>query len=255
MGARRLMRDSGQADRVALIPGGARGIGRAVAHALAAQAWHVAVCYRTSAEAGALTLADIERSGGKGDACVCDVSQPEQAEAWVRRIEQRWGRIDALINCVGPYHRVPLLEETPTDWQAMFDNNLHPVFYLSRAVAPGMRERRRGHIINFGMANADQCVGQTQVTAHYIAKIGVLALTRALARELAPHGITVNAISPGFLDSGSSEPHELERMRKRIPAGYIGSVDDAVAVVRFLLSDDARYVNGANVHLSGAWGI
>jgi 3-oxoacyl-[acyl-carrier protein] reductase len=98
-------------------------------------------------------------------------------------------------------------------------------------------------------------ISQPDITAHYIAKAGVLILTRTLAKLLAPHGITVNAISPGFIDSGSAPPEELTGMTKRIPAGYIGTVGDTVAAVRYLLSDDARYVNGANIQISGAWGI
>ncbi|MCH8873951.1 SDR family oxidoreductase [candidate division KSB1 bacterium] len=93
------------------------------------------------------------------------------------------------------------------------------------------------------------------VYAHYIAKVGVLVLTRSLALLLAPHGITVNAISPGFINSGSAPEAELEAMAKKIPAGYIGSTQDVVSIVRFLLSDEACYINGANVHLSGGWGI
>ncbi len=190
-------------DRVALISGGARGIGRAVALDLAARGWSV----------------------------------------------------DALINGAGPYHRVSLLEETNEGWHSMFDNNLHPVFYLSKAVIPIMKERKWGRIICFSMANAEQLIAQPQLTAHYITKVGLLVLARSLARLVAPHGITVNAISPGFIDSGSAPKEELEAAAKRIPAGYVGSVEDAVAAVRFLLSDEARYVNGANIQLSGAWGI
>jgi 3-oxoacyl-[acyl-carrier protein] reductase len=118
-----------------------------------------------------------------------------------------------------------------------------------------MIERRWGRIVNFSMANADQFVGQPSITAHYIAKVGVLILTRSLARTLAPHGITVNSISPVFIDSGSAPKEELMAMEKRIPAGYVGSTNDAVEVASFLLSDEARYVNGANIHLSGGWGI
>jgi 3-oxoacyl-[acyl-carrier protein] reductase len=173
----------------------------------------------------------------------------------VGRVEAEWKRIDALINCAGPYHRINLLEETVEGWHSMFDNNLHPVFYLSQAVIPGMIEHKWGRIICFSMANADQLIAQPQLTAHYIAKVGLLVLTRSLARVVAPHGITVNAISPGFIDSGSAPKEELNAMAKRIPAGYVGTLADAVSVVRFLLSDEARYINGANIHVSGAWGI
>jgi len=126
---------------------------------------------------------------------------------------------------------------------------------LTYRLLPPMQERGWGRIINFSMANADQNVGQPYVTAHYAAKVGVLILTRTLAKILAPHGITVNAISPGFLDTGSAPLEELAKVIKNIPAGYVGTPQDAVAVIRFLLSDEARYINGANIHLSGAWGI
>jgi 3-oxoacyl-[acyl-carrier protein] reductase len=241
--------------KVALITGGARGIGRAVALALAACGYRVAIAWRISQAAAEETLAAIRTAGVEGLSIRADVSIPEQAAALVARVEREWGRIDVLINGAGPYHRISLLEETIEGWQEMFDNNLHPVFYLSRYVAPGMKERGYGRIVSFGMANADQGVGQTHVTAHYIAKAGVLMLTRALARTLAPHGITVNAISPGFIDSGSAPAEELQKMVKTIPAGYVGTVDDAVNAVLYLLSDEARYVNGANIIVSGAWGV
>jgi 3-oxoacyl-[acyl-carrier protein] reductase len=242
-------------ERVVLITGGARGIGRAIALDLSAWGWSVAICYRTSENEAIETVEAIEKKGSRGLRIRCDVSDPDAAEAFVRRVEKEWGRIDALINCAGPYHRVNLLEETIEGWHSMFDNNLHPVFYLSRAIVPGMKERKWGRIINFSMANADQLVGQPEITAHYIAKAGILILTRSLARILAPYGITVNSISPGFISSGSAPEEELEKMAKRIPAGYVGSVKDAVAVASFLLSEDAGYINGANIHLSGAWGI
>jgi 3-oxoacyl-[acyl-carrier protein] reductase len=213
------------------------------------------ICYRTSAREAAETVEAIRQKGGRGQAVACDVSDPKAAEGLIRQVEKEWGRVDALVNCAGPYHRVELLEETVEGWHAMFDNNLHPVFYLSRAVAPGMIARKWGRIVSFSMATADQLVAQPQLTAHYIAKAGVLVLTRSLARVLAPHGITVNAISPGFIDSGSAPKEELAAMVKRIPAGYVGSTQDAVGVVRFLLSEEARYITGANIHLSGAWGI
>lgn len=243
------------ADRIALITGGAKGIGRGIALDLAAKQWKIAICYRTSAGEADATAAEISRRGGQPLAVQYDVSDPAAAQQLVKQVEQKWGRIDALINGAGPYHRVNLFEETVAGWNEMFNGNLHPIFYLAQAVAPGMKTRKSGRIINFSMANADQMVAQPDVTAHYIAKAGVLILTRTLAKLLAPHGITVNAISPGFIDSGSAPPEELAGMTKRIPAGYVGTIDDTVAAVRYLLSDDARYVNGANIQLSGAWGV
>ena len=242
-------------ERVALITGGAKGIGRGIALDLASRQWKIAICYRTSeAEAQKTALAITER-GGQALAVRCDVSDPVAANDLAAQVERTWGRIDALINGAGPYHRVNLFDETVEGWNDMFDGNLHPIFYLAKAVAPGMKARKSGHIINFSMANADQMISQPDVTGHYIAKAGVLILTRTLAKLLAPHGITVNAVSPGFIDSGSAPPEELAGMTKRIPAGYIGTIDDTVAAVRYLLSEEARYVNGANIQISGAWGI
>jgi 3-oxoacyl-[acyl-carrier protein] reductase len=242
-------------ERVALVTGGARGIGRGIAMDLAGNDWRVALCYRSSQLEAEEVTRIIEGQGGKALAIRCDVSDPTAATQLVQHVEGIWGRIDALINGAGPYHRVSLFEETSEGWSEMFTNNLHPVFYLAKAVVPGMKARKSGRIISFSMANADKMEAQPHVTAHYIAKAGVLILTRTLAKILAPDGITVNAISPGFIDSGSAPTGELSDMAKKIPAGYIGEVEDAVQAVRYFLSDEARYVTGANLHVSGGWGI
>jgi 3-oxoacyl-[acyl-carrier protein] reductase len=244
----------GMEPRVALITGGVRGIGRAVAVALAHRGWAVAASYRTSQEQAKSLESELKAAAG---ALVlhANLSDPASAEELVWRTEARFGRIDALINCAGSYHRHPLLEESNQDWHAMFDDNLHPVFYLSRAVAPGMIARKWGRIINFSIAKADQLVGQSFITAHYIAKVGVLILTRSLAKMFAPHGITVNSISPGFIETGRTPQEEFAQLTKNIPAGHIGSTQDAVSAVCYLLSEEAAYINGTNVHLSGGWGI
>jgi 3-oxoacyl-[acyl-carrier protein] reductase len=241
--------------RVALITGGVRGIGRAVALALAKRGWTVAACYRSNEAAAAELDAMLRAIGARGMVTGSDVSVPQNAEFLVRQVEDEYGGIDALINCVGAYHRVHLMQESIEGWHSMFDNNLHPVFYLSRAVAPGMMRRKWGRIVNFSMVNADQHAGQPYVTAHYIAKIGVIVLTRSLAKILAPHGITANAISPGFIETGNVPQEELSRSFQCIPAGYMGTPDDAAGAVLYLLSEEARYVNGTNIQLSGAWGV
>jgi len=242
-------------ERTALITGGARGIGRAVALDLASRGWSVAIAYRSSEEEADSVRREIGGHGVRAMAVRADVSDPAAAQALARRVESEWGRVDAVVHGAGPYHRVGLLEETVEGWNEMFDNNLHPVFYLSRALLPGMMNRRWGRVVTFALANADRAAAQPNVTAHFIAKVGVLVLTRSLARIAAGHGVTVNAISPGFIDSGSAPAEELASMAKKIPAGYVGSTEDAVAAVRFLMSEEARYVNGANIHLSGGWGI
>jgi 3-oxoacyl-[acyl-carrier protein] reductase len=249
------LKEKSMTNKVALITGGARGIGRAVALDLAMRGWSIAICYRTSAKEASEVIDAVKAHGVGGSALQCDVSDPKAAVEWIQQVNKQWGRIDALINGAGPYHRVSLLEESNEGWHSMFDNNLHPVFYLSQAVVPIMKEKRWGRIICFSMANAEQLVAQPQLTAHYITKVGLLVLARSLARLVASHGITVNAISPGFINSGSAPKEELEAAAKRIPAGYVGNVEDAAAAVRFLLSDEARYINGANIQLSGAWGV
>jgi 3-oxoacyl-[acyl-carrier protein] reductase len=249
------MQSANEVPRVALVTGGVRGIGQAVSLALARDGWSIAACYRKSETEAETLQSQLQSFGNRSWIKRADVSDPSVAQDLVRRVEKEYGRIDALINCIGAYHRVPLMQESIEGWHAMFDNNLHPVFYLSRAVAPGMIQRGWGRIINFGMVNADQQVGQPFITAHYIAKIGIIVLTRSLAKVLAPHGITVNSISPGFIETGSIPPEDLSQSVKNIPAGYLGSPDDAAAGVLYLLSDEARYVNGANIQISGGWGV
>ncbi len=249
------MGNSNSDSRVALIAGGVRGIGRSVALTLARQGWSIAACYRKSEAEASSLQSELKECKSEPFLVRADVSVPAAAEGLISRVEDKFGRIDALINCIGDYHRVPLLQESVEGWHDMFNSNLHPVFYLCRAVARGMMGRGWGRIVNFSMVNADQQVGQPFITAHYIAKIGVLVLTRSLAKVLAPHGITVNSISPGFIETGSVPQEVIAQSLKDIPAGYMGSPQDAAGAVCYLLSDEARYVNGTNIHLSGAWGV
>jgi 3-oxoacyl-[acyl-carrier protein] reductase len=242
-------------ERVALIAGGAKGIGRRIGERLAEQGWAIALCYRTSEAAAAEARAAIEAKGGGALAVQADVSDPAACARLVDEVGAWRGRVDALIQCAGPYHRVDLLSETPEGWRSMFATNLDPLFFLSRLVAPRMIEQRWGRILAFSMANADRLVAQPQLTAHYLAKAGVLGLVRSLSKALAKHRITVNAISPGFVDSGSMPEEELNGISKNIPAGYVGSTDDVAAAALYLLSDDAAYVTGANLQVSGGWGL
>jgi 3-oxoacyl-[acyl-carrier protein] reductase len=238
-----------------LVTGGARGIGRAIALDLAERGWSVALCYRHSQRDAEETVREIERRGARALAVRADVSIPERVDELFAAVRAAFGPPDALVHSAGPYHRVDVLKESPDGWRAMLSNNLDSFFYCARLAAAGMIEKKWGRILAFGMANAERAGAQPGVTAHYIAKLGVVVLARTLAKSLAPHGITVNTISPGFIASGSAPDEELQKMVKNIPAGYVGQLDDAVSAARFLISDQARYVNGTNLVLSGGWGL
>jgi 3-oxoacyl-[acyl-carrier protein] reductase len=242
-------------DRVALIAGGARGMGREIALALAARGWSVAVGYRDSAAAAAQTAAAIEARGAAALVVRADVSQPADCERLVHDVSAWRGRIDALVHAAGPYHRAEILRETPEGWRAMFAHNLDSLFYLSRLVAPGMIQRQWGRILAFSIANADRLQAQPRLTAYYLSKVGVLGLVRSLAKELAKDHVTVNAISPGFIDTGAMSPEELVARAREIPAGVVGTVADATHAALYLLSDEAAYVTGSNLHVSGGWGL
>lgn len=242
-------------ERVALVTGATRGIARGIALDLARRGWAVAVSFKTDSRAAEGTRADIQAAGAPALALQADLGEAAQARALVARVEATWGRLDALVHGAGPYHDGPLLDETPERWRETFRQNLDPLLFLAQAAAPGMRERRWGRILGLGLATADRLAAQPNVTAYYISKAGLLVLVRSLAKVLAPHGITVNAVSPGILETPGYRRPDLDTVLQRIPAGHLGRVEDVVAAARFLLSEDAAYVTGANIHVSGGWGV
>ena len=242
-------------ERVALVTGATRGIARGIALDLARQGWGVAISFKTSARAAEDTRAAVEAAGARCLALRADLGEDAEARSLVARVESAWGRLDAVVHGAGPYHDGPLLEETPERWRETFRQNLDPLLFLAQAAAPGMRARRWGRILGLGLATADRLAAQPNVTAYYLAKSSLLGLVRSLAKVLAPHGITVNAVSPGILETEGYPRPDLETLLRRIPAGHLGQVDDVVAAARFLLSEEADYVTGANIHVSGGWGV
>jgi 3-oxoacyl-[acyl-carrier protein] reductase len=242
-------------ERVALVTGATRGIARGIALDLARQGWAVAVSFKTSARAAEETRQAIEAAGARSLALQADLGEAAEARALVTRVEGVWGRLDAVVHGAGPYHDGPLLEETPERWRETFRQNLDPFLFLAQAAAPGMQARRWGRILGLGLATADRLAAQPNVTAYYLAKMSLLGLVRSLAKVLGPHGITVNAVSPGILETEGYPRPDLEALLQRIPAGHLGQVDDVVGAARFLLSEEAGYVTGANIHVSGGWGI
>ena len=240
--------------RTALITGSTRGIGRAIAVRLARDGCAVAVNHASDAGAGGV-LGEIRSSGGRAHALRADVTDPEACRRLIGEATERLGPIDVLVNNLGPFLERPIAETTDADWRQMIDGNLSSAFYCARAVLPGMRERRSGCIINIGALNSEVSPGMThEAPAYFVAKAGLMMLTRILARTEGQHGIRVNAVGPGFIETEAYadwDPDEQARWRSHIPLGRFGTPAEVAEAVSFLASDKASYISGAILQVHG----
>ena len=241
--------------RVAVITGSTRGIGKAIARRLTQDACDIVLNYRSDDEAARSTLRDFEGLPGKAVAIKADVSAPADASRLIETAVRSFGRLDILVNNVGPFLTRPLIETSDADWRSILDSNLSSAFYCARAALRVMREARTGCIINIGALNVEHSpVGVFEAPAYYIAKSGVIMLTRSLARSEGPFNIRVNAVSPGFIETEAYSHYRQEDRQawaRMIPLGWLGTPDDVAEVVSFLASDGARYVTGAVLHVHG----
>lgn len=243
--------------RVALLTGAARGIGADLARDLTRRGWRVAGCYRSRDE-HAEALRDEARAQGHHHLLSlsrCDLADGAARERWVRSTLDAEGRCDAVVHAAGPFLRGPLLEQSADAMLALYEVNVVALHSLVAAAAPAMRARSWGRIVSFGLASSRHASAPPTIAAYYCAKLAATAMVRALARELAPHGVTANVVSPGVLDTGGLPADEIERLRPTIPAGYVGAAADAVSAVQWLLSDESRYVTGTEVLVAGGWGL
>jgi len=238
--------------KVALITGGSRGIGAAVAQTLAAAGAAVAVCARNG-EAAAATASAIAAQGGQALGVTADVSRAEDAERLVKACLDRFGRLDILVNNAGITRDGLVLRMKDGDWSDVLAVNLNGAFYCARAALRViLKQKQSGRIINIGsvvgsMGNAGQ--------ANYVtSKAGLIGLTKALAREVAARGVTVNLVAPGFIetDMTANLPDAVkETYRGQIPLGRFGTAADVAAAVAFLASDGAAYITGQVIHVNG----
>jgi 3-oxoacyl-[acyl-carrier protein] reductase len=243
--------------RVALVTGGAAGIGRAEAVALAEAGADVAVLGHTDL-AGAEETARRCRALGRRAAVVqADVRRSEEVRRAVDEVVRHLGRLDILVNnagALGSHLNVPLLELDETTWHLMLDSHLTGTFLCLKHAAPHMVRQRWGRVINTSSIHGR--IGGRPTLGHYgAAKAGIIALTRTAARELGPHGVTVNVVAPGFVDTerlGATLSRErLEALARQIPVGRIGAPAEIAAAVAFLASDAAAFVNGAVLDVNG----
>ncbi len=239
--------------KIALVTGAQQGIGRGIALAFAREGADVAVNYLDDRAAAETVMREVHAAGRRAVLVQADVARPTDAQTMVAQVLSELGGLDVLVNNAGVYPRVPFLEMRETDWDLVLDVNLKGGFFCAQAAARAMvAAGRRGSIINM----ASQAIRGAVRGVHYSAsKGGVVAMTRATALELAPHGIRVNAIAPGLTDTaqpryGNNE-EELAAMASAVPLGRMAQPDDIAAVAVFLASDDARHVTGQTVHVNG----
>jgi len=241
-------------DRVALVTGGSRGIGRGLAMKLAQDGARIAIAYRSNKAAAQQTLRQLQACGADCVAVETDITDAGRCDQLIRTVADRFGRIDIVVNNVGDFRWGTLAESTLQDWQRIFISNLNTVLYMSRSVLPLMRKARWGRIINLGAVGAERAFGQAKISAYAAAKAAVVALSRSLALEEAKNGITVNVVNPSSIDQNELTLEEARKIRDaRFPIGRPPTVEDVGAAVAFFASEEAEYVTGQVVNVSGGW--
>ncbi|HNY89900.1 MAG TPA: SDR family oxidoreductase [bacterium] len=241
--------------RVALVTGSARGLGRGMACALADRGAALAIHYRQSNREAARLVEELHAQGVEADLFKADLRRSEEAGRLQEEVLVRFGRLDILVNNVGPFIEKPWNELKPAEWEEMVEGNLNSVYYLCRAFWPVMVAQHWGRIINIGLANSDRIQAYRQVLPYAIAKTGVLILSKSLAVEGAPHHITVNVLAPGLMDNGTLNASGRRAAAARIPAGRPGTAEDLAGALLYLCSEEAAYVTGAHIPVSGGWGL
>ena len=237
--------------RVAIVTGGSRGIGRAIAIALAAEGAKVAVNYASSSTAADEVVAEITAAGGDAIALQADVSDGDQVENLVKTITEKWGKIDVLVNNAGITRDTLLLRMKPEDWQAVINLNLTGVFLCIKAVSKMMLKQRSGRIIN--IASVAGQMGNPGQANYSAAKAGVIGLTKTLAKEFASRGVLVNAVAPGFIATDMTKDlKNTEEILKFIPLGRYGEAEEVAGMVKFLAADPAaNYITGQVFNVDG----
>ncbi|WP_035985801.1 3-oxoacyl-[acyl-carrier-protein] reductase [Leptolyngbya sp. KIOST-1] len=237
--------------QVAIVTGASRGIGRAVAIALAAAGAQVVVNYARSSTAADQVVTDIAAAGGSALALQADVSQADQVDALIAGTLEKFGRVDILVNNAGITRDTLLLRMKPEDWQAVIDLNLTGVFLCTRAVAKIMLKQRSGRIIN--IASVAGQMGNPGQANYSAAKAGVIGFTKTVAKELASRGVTANAVAPGFIETDmTGDLPNTEDILKFIPLGRFGQPEDIAGMVKFLAVDPAAaYITGQVFNVDG----
>jgi len=240
--------------KVAIVTGGSRGIGRAIAEALAREGASVVVNFVSAAAAAEEVVEEIAAYGGRACAVQADVKDLGHHQRLIEAAQTTFGGLDILVNNAGMARRQPFLDATPEAWEEVIGVNLRGVYFLSQAAARLMVPRRSGKIVNISSVHDVHPMAGNSI--YCIAKGGVTMLTRTLALELAPHGIQVNAVSPGAILTDENrdrleDPAYLAKVLARIPSGRVGAVEEVAGSVVHLASSDSDYITGATLYVDG----
>jgi 3-oxoacyl-[acyl-carrier protein] reductase len=242
------------AGKIVLVTGAQRGIGRAIAVRFAAAGADVALNFLDDHAAAASASAEIAALGRRATTIAADIAKPAQARRLVADAERALGPIDVLVNNAGIFPRAPFLDLTEDTWDAVLDTNLKATFVCAQEVARRMvAAGRPGAIIN--LSSGAPYRGSMRATAYMASKLGIVGLTRGMARELAPHGIRVNAVAPGITNTamprlGNTE-EALAALGRSNPTGRLAEPEDIADVVVFLATDEARHLVGQLIHVNG----
>ena len=234
----------------ALVTGASKGIGAAVAIALAADGWNVGVNYRSDKEGAEKTVKAIEEAGGKAVAIEGDVSDANGvANDLFTKLEEELGPVLALVNNAGVARDGLAVQLSDDDWDTVIATNLSPAFRLTRDALRSMMKARYGRVVNIASVVGPRAnVGQSNYAA---AKAGLIGMTKTIAAEVARRGVTVNAVAPGFISTDMTAELATDEIVKAIPARRQGTPEEVAAAVRFLASDDASYVTGTTLFVDG----
>lgn len=241
-------------NRVALVTGASRGIGKEIALTLGRVGVRVAVSYRTNKLAAQKVASQLHALGVEGLALATDVTDPARVKELIESVVEHFQRLDILVNNVGDFEWKPVVDSTVEEWDAIVVSNLYSVFYASRCALPTMRRQHWGRIISLGAVGAERAFGQAKISAYSAAKAGIVAFTRSLALEEARYGITVNVVNPPVIDDKDLSLEEAQRVADaRFPVGRPATARDVAEAVKFFASEEAAFITGQVLNVSGGW--